>query len=646
MLKRLTALLLLVICLQAKAQLPKDTDSLMYLLSVSKEDTSRIDIYQAIAKSWFSEDPDSAMFYNRACEKLILKLNAVSRKHTCYHEFVRLYHAEYDYRQSLAYCLKSIDAAKQTGNEFNAATSYRALFNLYHNLRQNDSAIKYGLYSLQLTERIGDTSNIATNYGNLCWLYKDLGKFDKAIGYGEKGVAAGKQYHDPVGMLISLNNLANCYLESSQNGKAIELFKQLLVAGKEAGRRRSVRNALINLGTLYFSDASPEELAVTVSEFNEYTKDDETMSKSDIAFGSLINGQNFLLQGKYSEAETAYLEGIHLSEKDSLVNVLASLYNNMSKLKFAMKDYKAGNEYDDKWARLDQVNRDQDLAEYESDLDTKYETARKENEIVLQQAQLRQKTLTNYVFAAGAAMLLVTLAAVYRNFRQRQRLQQQRIAELETEKQLAATEAVLKGEELERTRLAKDLHDGLGGMLSGIKFSLNAMKGNLVMTPENTRAFERSVDMLDGSIKEMRRVAHNMMPEALVKFGLDVALKDFCNEVSNTGALQVSYLPIGLQHTDIPQSIAIALYRVVQELVNNSMKHSGATNALVQLSKTPTGLSLTVEDDGKGFDTRITQGSAGMGWNNIRSRVESLKGRLDLVSAPGKGTSVYIELDA
>ena len=157
---------------------------------------------------------------------------------------------------------------------------------------------------------------------------------------------------------------------------------------------------------------------------------------------------------------------------------------------------------------------------------------------------------------------------------------------LETEKQLTATEAVLKGEEQERTRLAKDLHDGLGGMLSGIKYSFQTMKRNLIMTPENQQAFERSMDMLDSSIKEMRRVAHNMMPEALVKFGLDTALKDFCNDINQSGALQVNYQSIGMENAVLDQTTAITIYRIVQELINNTMKHAAAKTAIVQVSKT------------------------------------------------------------
>ncbi|MBS1663811.1 MAG: sensor histidine kinase [Bacteroidetes bacterium] len=232
------------------------------------------------------------------------------------------------------------------------------------------------------------------------------------------------------------------------------------------------------------------------------------------------------------------------------------------------------------------------------------------------------------------------------NFRQKRALQQQRIAELEIEKQLHFTEAVLKGEEQERTRLAKDLHDGLGGMLSGIKYGFNNMKGNLILTPETAQAFERSMDMLDSSIREMRRVAHNMMPEALVKFGLNTALKDFCNDITGSGALTVTYQSMGLEDgKPIDQTTSITIYRIVQELINNSLKHASAKTAIVQVSRGDNDtLSITVEDDGKGFDTTALKTSGGIGWTSITNRVEFLKGKWDIQSTPGKGTSVLIEI--
>jgi signal transduction histidine kinase len=170
------------------------------------------------------------------------------------------------------------------------------------------------------------------------------------------------------------------------------------------------------------------------------------------------------------------------------------------------------------------------------------------------------------------------------------------------------------------------------------------MKENLVMTPENQQAFERSMDMLDSSIREMRRVAHNMMPEALVRFGLDTALTDFCNEINQSGALKIIYQSIGMEGIAIDQTTSITIYRIVQELINNTMKHSGATSAIVQLTKSNDQLSLTVEDDGKGFDTKILKTNKGIGWVNIQNRVEFLKGKLDINSKEGEGTSVHIEL--
>ncbi|MDI3320678.1 sensor histidine kinase [Pinibacter soli] len=243
----------------------------------------------------------------------------------------------------------------------------------------------------------------------------------------------------------------------------------------------------------------------------------------------------------------------------------------------------------------------------------------------------------------SAIILLIIFTLSYLNCKQK--LQRQRIAELETEKKLVAAEAVLKSEEQERTRLAKDLHDGLGGMLSGIKYSFQTMKENLIMTPENMQSFERSMDMLDSSIREIRRVAHNMMPESLVKFGLDAALKDFCNEINQSGTLKVSYQSFGLADQSIDQMVSITIYRIVQELINNTIKHAAATKAIVQVTEADGTISITTEDDGKGFDTNILQNAKGIGWSNLLNRIAFLKGKLDVRSEEGKGTSVHIEIN-
>jgi signal transduction histidine kinase len=170
------------------------------------------------------------------------------------------------------------------------------------------------------------------------------------------------------------------------------------------------------------------------------------------------------------------------------------------------------------------------------------------------------------------------------------------------------------------------------------------MKRNLIISPENAAAFEKSMDMLDKSITELRRVAHNMMPEALMNFGLDTALKDFCDSVDQSGAVQLKYQSFGLEKSKVPDVAAAAVYRIVQELVNNILKHAAATTALVQLIGKDGTLSITVEDNGKGFDKKMLENSGGIGYTSLKNRVTYLKGSFDLRTAPGKGTSVHVEL--
>jgi two-component system, NarL family, sensor kinase len=623
----------------------KSLDNLLEAVANAKEDTGKVSLLIDIERKYFTVDLDSALYYNTLCEKLILQINAREYKHKCFHDFVKIYHAQKDYKNALAYCLKSILVAEENKNMFQKATSYRAIFNIYHNLKMNDSAVKYAVHSIKLTTEIGDTSNIATNYGNLCWLYMDMNQYTRALNYGLKGIEAGEHYIDTVGLLISLNNTALCHLRMNNNIEAIVLLKKQLEIGKRVNRMRSVRNALINLTASYFNLGDREELAKTTASLNELNSQDENLDNQNKCLQYIANADNYILQKKNLLAEDQLKKGISIAVADSLNSELLSMYQTMALVKFAQHDFVSVNLYQVKWDKLNEADNEKELSEYGLELETKYETEKKTAKIITQQAQLKQQLKINYLVIGAATGLLIISLLAYRTYKQKQKLQQQRINDLETQQQLTATEAVLKGEEQERTRLAKDLHDGLGGMLSGIKYSFNTMKGNLIMTPENTQAFERSMDMLDSSIKEMRRVAHNMMPEALVKFGLDTALKDFCNDINNSGALQVSYQSIGLQNLVIEQTTAITIYRIVQELINNTMKHAAAKNAIVQVSKTNNSINITVEDDGKGFNPVILQQAKGIGWSNIQSRVEYLKGKLDVQSEPGKGTSVQIELN-
>ncbi|NJO25712.1 MAG: sensor histidine kinase [Bacteroidia bacterium] len=257
----------------------------------------------------------------------------------------------------------------------------------------------------------------------------------------------------------------------------------------------------------------------------------------------------------------------------------------------------------------------------------------------------------NKLFIAAIAGLLVLIGLIYRIYksrhkllRQEKELQQQKITDLEKDKQLLTIEAMLKGQEEERNRIAKDLHDGLGGMLSGTKLSFINFREELILTPNSERRFVQSVSMLDNTIGELRKVAHNLMPEVLLRFGLEEALRDFCSSIQASSGIKVIYQQLGNKRK-IETAAETAVYRIVQELVNNALKHAGATQIVVQLTMHNDKTTVTVEDNGKGFDSKQAAGK-GAGLLNIRHRVNYFKGNIDIDSEQGNGTSVTIELRA
>ena len=286
-----------------------------------------------------------------------------------------------------------------------------------------------------------------------------------------------------------------------------------------------------------------------------------------------------------------------------------------------------------------------------------YETDKKQKEILklqnekqTQDASVKHKSTLNIVFVATIIGLLVFGYLAYRNIKseqkianQQQEIQKQKISELEKDRQLLTVDAMLKGQEEERGRIAKDLHDGLGGMLSGVKLSFINMKENMVLPAENLPGFERSIEMLDNTIRELRKVAHNLMPETLVRFGLEESLKDFCNSIQTSTGIKVVYQQFG-ENRKLPTQAQITIYRIVQELVNNVLKHADAKQIIVQLTRSHIKTGITVEDNGKGFDVKMLDLKKGAGFNNIKYRVNYFKGNLDINSQPGNGTSVSIEL--
>lgn len=352
--------------------------------------------------------------------------------------------------------------------------------------------------------------------------------------------------------------------------------------------------------------------------------------------------KNALILGKFEDAKKYAVEGLALAKENNIKSDIIDALNNLS-------DYyqKTGNMplaldlFREATLRKDSLISEVNLKQINT-LQTIYETEKNQSKILeLNIDNDKKSTLNKILIGSSIGLLLISFLA-YRNFRNKQKLQNLKISELEKDKQLVAIDAMLQGQEEERGRIAKDLHDGLGGLLSGTKLSFINMKENLLLTPENAIQFEKSLSMLDTTIADLRKVAHNLMPEALVKFGLLDALGDFCSSIQLASSISIDYQKIGINRK-LGNTAETFIYRIIQELVNNAVKHAEATEILVQVAFANDKIIVTVEDNGKGYDKN--QSTTGDGLDNIAYRVKYLSGTIDTVTSIDNGTSVNIELN-
>ena len=491
-------------------------------------------------------------------------------------------------------------------------------------------------------------------YSNISWLFTEQKEYDKAIEYGNKALALSESLNDDYSTVNALSNLSGTYGELNNYEKQFELLQIALPLAKKGKDIEQMATIYDDLGDYYFRQKKYKPSLENYLEGHKYVLQMGNKYHLCTSFSMLAQ-----VYHKLDQNETALK---YILQAEQVANEVGSradlkeIYKTRAEIEQQAGNYKLASEYFSKTLTLSDSLFKAETSEKVAEVEAQYQNEKKQKEIVqlekdkqIQSLSIKQKSTLNYFLIALLTALIIVGFLGYRNFyhrhqlaKQQDELQQQRIGELEKDKQLVAVDSMLKGQEEERSRLAKDLHDGLGGLLSGVKFSLRNMKDNLVITPDNMTVFERSLDMIDNAIKELRRVAHNMMPEMLTRFGLDEALKEYCNTINATNLLSLKYQSMGMD-SRLEKSIEIITYRIIQELLNNIMKHAAATEAMVQLIKEDGRFSIIVEDNGNGFDTSSLKNDKGAGLINIQSRVNYLKGRLDIHSEAGKGTLVNIE---
>lgn len=635
------SLLLLLGAFNSSSQTMTNKDSLLQLLHTSKEDTTRIMLLLRIQKIFATVNFDSSLYYLNKAKSLAEK-TAATAQHRWYINtgFSEYYYYNNDFKKALEYSASNLKLAQAAHNDVLLAKTYNNLAAINNHSGNYKLATAYALKCLALSEKTKDSASFPVRYLTVSASYYNLDQYDKSISYSKKAVEFGKKFGNTFAVMMGLNNLAASFSAKFKTDSAIYFLERQLEIAQREQDVVNITHALTNLCYNHFQNGNEtgvQKYAAMLGAIDHAMPDNALIAEMHVA-----QSLQFIMQKKYTNARAELDSGITLALKDSIEDALGNLYRTYAKFHYLQGNIKEGEQYSYKYDSIISAANLKELNFYTEELETKYETEKKETQIQLQQATIRQKNIINYFLTGGALALMMISLLSYRNYRNRRKIQQHRINELETEKQLLATQSLLKGQEDERSRLAQDLHDGLGGLLSGVKLQLGAMKGNLILTEEHGRTFNNALNKLDESISEMRRVAHNMMPEALMKLGLQQALQDYCDSLSESQPFTINTEFYGLEQR-MEASVEIVVYRIVQELVNNAVKHSGATTILAQVIRQNNNLSVTVEDNGKGFEKQQSDSTESAGLHNIRSRVHYLRGQMDIQSSPEKGTSIHID---
>lgn len=551
---------------------------------------------------------------------------------------------------------KGIPFARLLKDTVREARTLANIGNAYLHKKDKATAIEYYLKAAKTWEICSDQQYLTLLYSNINALLDEQKEHTRALEFGNKAIALAKKIDDEFSLVNGLVNLSTTYSHLGQHEKEYELLEQALPLAKKNEDLDQIATTYHNMGDYYYEK---NDFSSALEKYLEsYSYVEQMGNKYHLCEICTVLALAYHKLNQDGKALQYILQAEQLAEEVGVRVKLKEIYLTRAEIEQKAGNYRLASEYYSKALTVSDSLFKTETSEKVAEAEARYQNEKKQQEIVrlgkdtqIKSLIIKQKSTLNYFLVASIAALMLVGFLVYRNLRhrnllakQQDEMQQQRIRELEKDKQLVAVDSMLKGQEEERSRLAKDLHDGLGGLLSGVKFSLSNMKDNLIITPDNMTVFERSLDMIDTSIKELRRVAHNMMPEMLTKFGLDEALKEYCNSINSTRLINVKYQSHGMEGR-IDKSTEIIIYRIIQELLNNILKHAAATEAFVQLIREDSRLNVVVEDNGKSFDIALLKNNKGAGLTSIQSRVDYLKGQLDIHSEKDKGTLVNIEFN-
>lgn len=533
----------------------------------------------------------------------------------------------------------------------NNIRNYPYLGALYNNLAMvknklgySEVATQYIDSSLMMRKALNDSIGIANTLLNAGAIAQALGFLDEAVNKYKTSLNIFNRRAKLDGVLKCKINLGAVYREQGEYQEALRLFEEI---EKKIDQLSSFNRFILNhnIGVVKQHLNKLDTALIYFQKASELL--DTTNNQKDNAQINYDIGGVYFQKGEYKKSLTYFqngkkkLEGINDAPVLKM-NILDKLSENYAKL----NQFKAA--FDASY----QSNRVQESLRYAHkeavELKLDNEMLKHENETLTYQQEIQEQRIKNTKIAIGGGALATLLSFVGLFFRRRyhreRKASQQRVDEVIRAQELKVLKARLDGQDIERNRIGQDLHDRLGVMLSTIKMYFMSVEEKIEnVRIENKDQFQKASELLDDACEEVRKVAQDIQSSTLTDFGLKEELKELAETLKGSQKIEVNITTFGIKDR-MDNQMEFELYKIIQELVANTLKHSEASNLNIELNQFKNLINIMIEDDGKGFDVMQLKSAEGMGLKNVQARVLDLHGNIDIDSQLGRGTTFTIDI--
>lgn len=543
---------------------------------------------------------------------------------------------------------QAIEIAEKVNYTRGMADAQNNLGVYYKNQDDYERAQHYFFKALELYEKENVLSKMAACYNNVGNIYNYLDDPQKAIFYYSKALEICLKLKQYVQYSQTSNNIGVIYFNQKQNKEAIRYFDNGLKYADSTAYPKDYAHLLLNKGNSLFAMNNVGAAQYYHQRALSFYQKHKMVNGLCNAYFSI--GYTYELNGAYREASDYYHQSLRLARENNYVSLMEKPLEGLMLIHNRLKNEDSVEYYyyelADVSASLFKQKTDKNI----QDVETKYQTEKKEQELALEKERrekseqinkANRQTITFLSVAVALALVIILGVWGYQNQKQQiiqLKLQQQNdeIERMISEQQVKAYESQLEGEAQERRRIASELHDRVGGLLATLNLHFEVLTEKKELEEDG----DRIQQLIKAAIEEVRTISHNLHGIGKTK-GLENSLEQLMNGISSSGRIEMS-LFYEAGDTVLPELVSAELYKIVQELSTNTLKHAQAKKITVQLSVIENVLHLIYEDDGKGFDMETSV--MGLGISNVAGRVEKCNGTWHIDSKIGRGTTVIINI--